>query len=469
MRQFGKDLERSEGRIRKQLEGVGKVVQNLVYKVKIVKPLNIGTKLFYEIMRELNEQVYKLKNEASTEYHLLNKELEDFKSETGNYPTGSELKSIYGYGGSKKQVYQNIICSRLKGREGISAVTERMVIVDAITNYTTRQPGMKRWEQAIPSFKINQELGFTAQNSTLGEDYTMWVSLFTSEYANSHGFKGLSKQKIHIQLSNKGKEKEVLDKILSGEYKRCDSSIQKQGRHWYVLMSYQAPVKEIELSKDKIMGIDLGVVSAATIAITGERKVHEITGGEIRAFRNRIESRRRSIQNQLPVCSENRRGRGRKTLLKPLEVLSKKASNFKETVNHRYSKYIVDLAEKNGVGVIQMENLTGINKRSSFLATWSYYDLQQKITYKANLKGIEVKLVKPQYTSQRCCRCGVIDSKSRKNQATFKCETCEHTSNADWNAARNIGMDGIEGIIVEQLKVQKECGGQKDKKEQVSV
>ena len=102
-----------------------------------------------------------------------------------------------------------------------------------------------------------------------------------------------------------------------------------------------------------------------------------------------------------------------------------------------------------------MEKLSGIASDNSFLKTWSYYDLQTKIEYKAKDVGIDVKYIEPRYTSQRCNCCGVIDKASRVTQDQFKCTTCGHTINADLNASRNIAMKDIETIIQNQIKTQK--------------
>ena len=102
-----------------------------------------------------------------------------------------------------------------------------------------------------------------------------------------------------------------------------------------------------------------------------------------------------------------------------------------------------------------MEKLSGIASDDSFLKTWSYYDLQTKIEYKAKDVGIDVKYIEPRYTSQRCNRCGVIDKASRMTQDKFKCTTCGHTTNADLNASRNIAMKDIETIIQNQIEAQK--------------
>ena len=60
--------------------------------------------------------------------------------------------------------------------------------------------------------------------------------------------------------------------------------------------------------------------------------------------------------------------------------------------------------------------------------------LRQMLAYKAG----QIIEVNPAYTSQTCSACGVIDADSRRSQASFVCVACNHTQNADLNAARNI-------------------------------
>ena len=66
--------------------------------------------------------------------------------------------------------------------------------------------------------------------------------------------------------------------------------------------------------------------------------------------------------------------------------------------------------------------------------------------------------VNPAHTSQRCTACGHTAKENRKNQAAFACVNCNHTDNADVNAAINIrelalatapghGVDGRGGNV----------------------
>lgn len=116
-----------------------------------------------------------------------------------------------------------------------------------------------------------------------------------------------------------------------------------------------------------------------------------------------------------------------------------------------------------------MEDLKGISKDSIFLKNWSYYKLQKKIEDKAKELGIDVVYINPSHTSQRCNKCGCIDKENREDQATFICKTCGFKTLADFNAARNIAMSGIEQIIKDQLKTEKLQRNKKTKKKPESV
>ena len=71
--------------------------------------------------------------------------------------------------------------------------------------------------------------------------------------------------------------------------------------------------------------------------------------------------------------------------------------------------------------------------------SWSFYDLEQKLKYKAHLNKSEVVLVDAHYTSQRCPKCGTIDKSNRdKDIHQYTCSNCSYSSNDDRVGAMNI-------------------------------
>lgn len=71
------------------------------------------------------------------------------------------------------------------------------------------------------------------------------------------------------------------------------------------------------------------------------------------------------------------------------------------------SSRIIKFALKHNAKYINLECLKGYNINKKILRNWSYYELQQMITYKANKYGIIVRKINPCFTSQVCSECGI--------------------------------------------------------------
>src|SRR5262245_19869497 len=87
-------------------------------------------------------------------------------------------------------------------------------------------------------------------------------------------------------------------------------------------------------------------------------------------------------------------------------------------INHKLSRQIVVHAQKQGAGIIRMEQLAGIRwrttrtsggakarKNNQMIATWTFHQLSMFIAYKAERAGIAVEWVDPAHTSELCPIC----------------------------------------------------------------
>jgi len=136
-----------------------------------------------------------------------------------------------------------------------------------------------------------------------------------------------------------------------------------------------------------------------------------------------------------------RKGLQKKGKYGKVKQIKDRESRIVKDINHKVSRKIVDTAKESGKG-IKLEDLTGIrngkhNTKSFRYAknSWSFYQLQNQIEYKAKLLGVEVAYVDPAYTSKSCSRCGLIGDRNKKS---FKCPHCGHVDHADSNAGFNI-------------------------------
>lgn len=119
-------------------------------------------------------------------------------------------------------------------------------------------------------------------------------------------------------------------------------------------------------------------------------------------------------------------------------------------VNHRISKALVQKYGKDTLFVI--EDLTGVSfaeenlcrrkQQKRDLRSWSFYQLEQFLTYKAHEDRSEVLKVSAKYTSQRCPKCGTIRKENRNHHKHLYICQCGYKSNDDRIGAMNIQQLG---------------------------
>jgi IS605 OrfB family transposase len=78
---------------------------------------------------------------------------------------------------------------------------------------------------------------------------------------------------------------------------------------------------------------------------------------------------------------------------------------------------------------------SGLN-RSILDQGWG--EFRRQLNYKQDWSGGSVIAIPPRHTSQCCSACGHTEKANRKTQEIFHCQECDHTENADLNAAKNI-------------------------------
>lgn len=244
-----------------------------------------------------------------------------------------------------------------------------------------------------------------------------------------------------------------LQQIFEKNYEVCGSSIQVDGKKIILNMSMDIPKQELELDENTVVGVDLGVAIPAVCGLNNNSYIRQSIGSkdDFLRVRTQLQAQRKRLQKSLSTISG---GHGRKKKLKPLERLSDRERNFVKTYNHYVSKNVVDFAVKNKAKYINIEDLTGYDTSKFILRNWSFYELQQFITYKAAKYGIEVRKINPCYTSQVCSCCGYWEEGQREDQTHFKCKACGEELNADFNASRNIAKSTLwcDGKITEEHK-----------------
>ncbi len=142
---------------------------------------------------------------------------------------------------------------------------------------------------------------------------------------------------------------------------------------------------------------------------------------------------------------------------------------------HRTSRAVVDRARRGKFGIV-LEDLKGMRRLyrkgngqgrhyRHRLNSWSYYELQRQIEYKARWDGIPVYFVAARGTSSKCSICGGRTIQSPNGRRLLWCRNCRATLDRDENAAKNIlakgglrfGPDGPPGEAMAAEREQTEA------------
>ena len=271
---------------------------------------------------------------------------------------------------------------------------------------------------------------------------------------------------------------EYVEMPFTEEYKVGGSTIEIKGTKIIINLTLDIPKVETALNEDVVLGVDLGQAVPAMCALNNDyyKRLAIGSADEFLRIRTQIQNERRRLQHAL---KDSRGGHGRQKKLRALDRLKEREKNFVQTYSHMVSRRVVDFAIKNGAKYINIEDLSGFGRdkyghvkddehSKMILRNWSYYDLQEKIKYKAAIHGIEVRKIDPKYTSQTCSVCG--ERGLRQTQKEFICinpECARHKIynnqkyiNADFNAARNIAMS--QNFIEEDEGSKKKNGQKKE-------
>ncbi|WP_137289617.1 RNA-guided endonuclease InsQ/TnpB family protein [Natronorubrum halophilum] len=225
--------------------------------------------------------------------------------------------------------------------------------------------------------------------------------------------------------------------VLSEDYEFCESTLRYDAAtdEFYLNISTRrVGGDDAEVSADighpdqTVLGIDLGVNSLA-VSSTGRFW----QGDDYDHWCREFENRRGEMQQRGTQAAHN-------ALLR----LGKREEAWRKQYIHTVANELVSEAVEHDCNVIVFEDLTDIREplpQAKWHHVWAFRRLFEYVEYKAPERGVSVGRVEPNHTSQRCSRtdCGFTHEANRDGEH-FHCQKCGYEVNADYNAAKNIGL-----------------------------
>lgn len=195
-----------------------------------------------------------------------------------------------------------------------------------------------------------------------------------------------------------------------------------------------------------IVGIDRGI-NFVVATYDSKHKSGFVSGKAIKQKRAHYSKLRKELQMRQTPSARRR-----------IKAICQRENRWMQDINHQVSKALVENNPKHTLFVL--EDLSGVRNVTQRVRTkdryvsvsGSFYDLEQKLIYKAKQNQSTVIKVDPRYTSQCCPVCGHVEKANRNKKIhLFICKNCGYKSNDDRIGAMNLYRMGINYLENSQV------------------
>ncbi len=314
---------------------------------------------------------------------------------------------------------------RLRGEYGLKSQMAQSILKTVIARYKTVLENQHEWIK--PDFSKPQ------YDLVWNKDYSLKGEIFSVNTLSG---------RVKLPCFTGG-----MEKYIDGSYYFGTAKLVKKPGKFFLHIPMTTDVPE---SSDadicNVIGVDRGI-NFVVATYDSQHKSGFVSGRAIKQKRAGYQLLRRELQQRQTPSARRR-----------LKAIGQRENRWMQDVNHCVSKALVESNPKHTLFVL--EDLSGvrsaierIRREDRYVSvSWSFYDLEQKLKYKAALNESSVITVDPRYTSQACPVCGHTEKSNRnKKLHIFKCMCCGYTSNDDRIGAMNLYRMGISYLTDSQV------------------
>lgn len=326
----------------------------------------------------------------------------------------------------KQSSLNKALYSTLREKFGLKSQMAQSVLKTVIARYKSILENQNNWIQ--PIFKKPQ------YDLVWNRDYSLTQNCFSVNTLNG---------RVKLPYFTEGMSK-YFDHTI---YKFGTAKLTNKHGKYYLHIPVTYEVEESNISDIcNVVGIDRGI-NFVVATYDSNHKSGFVSGKVIKQKRANYSKLRKELQMRQTPSSRQR-----------LKAIGQRENRWMQDVNHCVSKALVENNPKHTLFVL--EDLSGIRNATERVKTknryvsvsWSFYDLEQKLIYKAKQRQSSIIKVDPHYTSQCCPICGHTEKANRnKKMHLFTCKNCGYKSNDDRIGAMNLYRMGINYLVDSQV------------------
>lgn len=318
----------------------------------------------------------------------------------------------------RRSTFQKVLYRTIRNRFGLRSQMAQSVFRTVSAQYKIILETQRKW--IMPEFSKPQ------YDLVWNSDYSLSQEVFSVNTLSG---------RVKIKYYSAGMEKYFDHTIYSFGTAKL---VNKHGKYFlHIPITTDVP-EVLDSQICNVVGIDRGI-NFIVATYDSEKKSKFVNGRPIKQKRAKYKQVRKELQK-----------RGTPSARQRLKAIGQRENRWMQDVNHCVSKALVTQNPKHALFVL--EDLTGIHSATEkvrrkdryVFVSWPFYDLEQKLKYKAALNESAVINVDPRYTSQTCPICGHTEKANRnKKTHSFCCKACGYTSNDDRIGAMNLYRMGI--------------------------
>ncbi len=314
----------------------------------------------------------------------------------------------------------------LRKRYGLKSQMAQSVFKTVIARYKTILENQREWTK--PDFSKPQ------YDLVWNRDYSLTQDLFSVNTLSG---------RVKLPYYSGGMEKYFDHDIYSFGTAKL---VKKHGKYFLHIPVTRDIPEALDSGVCNVVGVDRGI-NFVVATYDSKHKSGFVSGKAIKQKRAKYKQLRKELQQRQTPSARRR-----------LKAIGQRENRWMQDVNHQVSKALVESNPKHTLFIL--EDLSGVRSATEKVrrkdryvcVSWSFYDLEQKLKYKAALNESSVISVDPRYTSQTCPVCGHTEKANRnKRLHIFKCKCCGYTSNDDRIGAMNLYRMGINYLVNSQV------------------
>lgn len=201
-------------------------------------------------------------------------------------------------------------------------------------------------------------------------------------------------------------KKAILRRVVSGEWKLCDSKVVYKRDGWYYQMTYKQPQKSLNLNPQNVAKLVMNPASCShPLSIQLRRQDGRLITWQLGdanvllAEYKRLELRRTAIQTRYKTASSGRKGHGRQRAYRSQKPITRKLNDLQEVFTNYVIASIIKFCTRHDCGMVVYKEPSLFLREFSWFAkrgkiTYNWTSLANKLKHKTWVNGIELEITR---------------------------------------------------------------------------